>query len=153
MNRLDVKASKLPLVLSILLGLFFVPMGVGLLLNGLFSGMNVVPVVLGLMLLVLFGLVVLLVRRGQVRSVNHFSEDGVTRNDGRKFVWSDLVRIEDQIQVSPAGRKVIWRTEIQFNNGESAWLIPSKVANYAEVRDYVNRLPCEHVEKTVGSIR
>jgi hypothetical protein len=41
----------------------------------------------------------------------------------------------------------LWRTEIQFKDGESAWLIPGKIANFPEVNDYVARLPCEH--KTV----
>jgi hypothetical protein len=150
MNRLEVKVSKLPFVLSILLGLFFVPMGVGMLVSGVSKG-NIVPLSLGFMLLVLFAVVLLLVRRGLVRSVKYFSEEGLVRNDGRTFSWAELLRVEDQVRVGSAGRKTIWRTEVQFKNGDSAWLIPSKVANYGEVCNYVNKLPCEHVEKIVGS--
>jgi hypothetical protein len=105
------------------------------------------------MSLVMFAVVVFLVRRGWVRSVKCFSEAGVQRNDGRSFTWTELAQVVDQVRVSPAGRKYIWRTEIQFRNGDSAWLIPSKVANYSEVSDYVTRLPCEHLEKIIGSTR
>jgi len=43
----------------------------------------------------------------------------------------------------------VWRIEVQFNNGQCAWLIPSKVANFQEVRQYVDALPCEHKEVRV----
>lgn len=45
--------------------------------------------------------------------------------------------------------KVIRRTEIQFKNGEAAWLIPAKVSNYREVSQYVDNLPCEQTEVRV----
>src|SRR5580765_7859510 len=113
MNRLDVKASKLPLVLSIILGLFFVPLGLLMLVNGVLKGFNVVPVGIGLMLLISFAVVVLLVRRGQSRSVKYFSDEGLTRNDGQGFRWPDLTNVVNQVRKSPGGRKTIWRTEIR----------------------------------------
>lgn len=146
MNQLEVKASKLPLILSILLGLFFVPLGLVSVVNGVLKGFNVVPIGIGLMLLITFGAVIWLVRRGHVRSVKYFSDEGLARNDGRRFGWADLNRVVDQIRIRPGGMKIIWRTEIQFKNGESAWLIPQKVSNYAEVSEYVRGLPCEHKE-------
>ena len=145
MNRLEVKLSKLPLILSVLLGLFFVPVGLVSVLNGILKG-AVVPMVIGFMLLLTFGAVIWLVRRGQVRSVKYFSDEGLVRNDGREFGWAELSRVVDQIRIRPGGRKTIWRTEIQFKNGESAWLIPPKVSNYPEVVEYVRKLPCEHKE-------
>src|SRR6185503_5009323 len=99
MNQLEVKLSKLPLILAILLGLFFVPFGLINLVNGILKGFEIVPVGIGLMLLITFGLVVWLVRRGQVRSVKYFSDEGLERNDGRKFLWADLNRVVDQIRV------------------------------------------------------
>jgi len=146
MNRLDVKLSKLPLILTILLGLFFVPVGLMSVMNGILKGFEVVPLGIGFMLLISFAAVIWLVRRGQVRSVKYFSDEGVERNDERKFAWADLNRVVDQIRIRPGGMKVIWRTEIQFKNGESAWLIPPKVSNYAEVVEYVRKLQCEHTE-------
>ena len=152
MNRLEVKLSKLPLILAVLLGLFFVPAGLGLLINGLLKGFEVVPLGIGVMLLVTFVVIVLLIRRGQVKSVRYFSDDGLVRNDGRSFAWAELDRVVNQVRSSPTGRKAIWRTEIQFKNGDSAWLIPPKVSNYAEVSEFVGSLPCEHTEVVVGTL-
>lgn len=146
MNRLEVKLSKLPLILAILLGLFFIPVGFISLINGILKGFEVVPIGIGLMMLILFGVIIWMVRRGQVRSAKYFSDEGLVRNDGRSFAWTELSRVVDQVRFLRSGQKTIWRTEIQFKNGESAWLIPPKVGNYSEVNEYVRRLPCEHTE-------
>ena len=147
MNRLEVKASKVPFVLIILLGLFFIPMGLVNLLMGLLKGFNVVQSGLGLMLLVMFGVIVWLTLRAHRRSVRQLSEEGLVRNDGRSFSWSELSRVVYKVRVRPSGRKTIWRTEIRFKDGESAWVIPAKVSNYAEVGPLVDGLPCEHTEE------
>jgi hypothetical protein len=152
MNRLDVKVDKLSSILIIVLGLFFVPLGIGSLVNGLINGLKVVPLVIGLMSLVAYSSVVWVVRRGHLKSVKHFSETGIQRQDGRSFSWSELDRVITQVRTGPDGRKVIWRTEIQFKSGESAWLIPNKVSNFVEVSRYVGQLPCEHAEVNVGSL-
>ena len=153
MSRLEVKTSKLQLVLAVLLGLFFVPLGLVSLAGGLSRGFRVVPVAIGLLLLVMFAAVTWLVRRGHSRSVRYFSDEGLVRNDGRSFAWADLSRVVDQIRITSLahGTKAVWRTEIHFRNGESAWLIPTKVGNYPEVSEFVRRLPCEHAEVRVGS--
>lgn len=147
MNQLEVRARKLPFILVVLLGLFFIPMGVVSLLMGLLKGFKIVPVAVGLMCLMMFGVIVWLIRRAHMKSVKYLSEQGLVRNDGRSFSWTELSRVVDQVRVRPYGRKTIWRTEIQFRNGESAWVIPTKVANYGEVGALVHSLPCEHTEK------
>ncbi len=150
MNRLEVKASKLHFILIILLGLFFVPIGLLLIINGLLKGFEVVPLGIGFMLLVTFTLIFWLVRRGHAKSVKYFSEEGLVRNDGRSFAWADLSRVVNQIRINPTyKKKALWRTEIQFKNGEAAWLIPLKVSNYPEVSEFVSTLPCEHTEVNV----
>ena len=153
MSRLEVKTSKLQLVLTVLLGLFFVPLSLVSLAGGLSRGFRIVPVAIGLMMLVMFAAVMWLARRGHARSVRYFSDEGLVRNDGRSFAWADLRRVVDQIRITSLAHdtKAVWRTEIQFRNGESAWLIPTKVGNYAEVSEFVRRLPCEHAEVRVGS--
>jgi hypothetical protein len=98
--------------------------------------------------LALYGAVVWLVRRGHGRSVKSFSDLGLVRNDGRTFAWAELSRVVNQVRFR-ANIKVIWRTEIHFKNGESAWLIPAKVSNYHEVSEYVRNLPCEQTEVRV----
>jgi hypothetical protein len=79
--------------------------------------------------------------------IRRLSDDGLVRNDGRSFAWAELHRVVDKVRVRN-GRKYLWRTEIQFTNGESAWLIPSKIRNYGEVVALVGRLPCERTEVT-----
>lgn len=142
MNQLEVRADKLTLVLVILLGLFFVPMGLALLTSA-----GIARAAIGLVCLMLFGVVVWLVRRGHKKSVRRFSAEGLVRNDGQSFAWPELCRVVDRVRVRN-GRKYLWRTEIQFNNGASAWLIPSKIRNYGEVAALVRGLPCEHTEVT-----
>jgi hypothetical protein len=148
LNRLEVKASKTTFVLVILLGLFFIPMGLVSLLNGLLKGFNIVPFGIGLMCLILFVVVVWLILRGHGKSVKYFSDEGLVRNDGRSFAWADLSRVVNQFRITSVAHntKTIWRTEIQFRNGESAWLIPTKISNYREVNEFVRNLPCEHTE-------
>jgi hypothetical protein len=150
-NRLEVKADNLQFILVILLGLFFLPCGLFNLINGLAKGFVPARSGIGLLILALYGVVVWLVRRGHGRSVKHFSSLGLVRNDGRSFAWADLSRVVNQVRFRPAApnTKVIWRTEIQFKGGESAWLIPAKVSNYREAREYVDNLPCEHTEVRV----
>ena len=153
MSRLEVKTSKLRHVLVALLGLFFIPLGLTSLAGGLLGGFEIVPFGLGLLMLSTFAAVMWLVRRGHASSVRYFSDEGLVRNDGRSFAWADLSRVVHQIRITSLahGTKAIWRTEIQFRNGESAWLIPTKVGNYPEVSEFVRRLPCEHAEVRVGS--
>jgi hypothetical protein len=139
-NQLNVRPDRLTLILIILLGLFFVPMGVGLLTSA-----GIAHAAIGLACLALFGVVVWLVRRGHRKSVRCFSEDGLVRNDGRSLAWPELYRVVDKIRVRN-GRKYLWRTEIEFHDGESAWLIPSKIRNYDEVAALVSGLRCEHTE-------
>lgn len=147
LNRLEVKASRMTFVLVILLGLIFIPMGLVSFLSGLLNGFNIAPLGIGLMCLFLFGVVVWLILRGHRKSVKYLSEEGLVRNDGQSFSLSELSRVVDKVIVRPSGRKTIWRIEIQFKDGESAWVIPGKVSNYAEVAPIVNSLPCEHTEE------
>ncbi|HEX8176475.1 MAG TPA: hypothetical protein VF543_15400 [Pyrinomonadaceae bacterium] len=148
MNRLEVKTSKLQLVLAVLLGCFFVPLGLLNLGSGFLKGLAIVPLGLGFMMLASFGVIIWLVRRGHAKSVKYFSEEGLVRNNGRGFSWAELDRVVDQIRMShrSGNTKFIWRTEIQFKNGDAAWLIPAKVSNFREVSAYVSKLPCEHKE-------
>lgn len=151
MNRLEVKASKTTFVLLILLGLFFIPIGLVSLLSGSLNGFNIAPFGIGLMCLILFGVVVWLILRGHGKSVRYFSDEGLVRNDGRSFAWADLSLVVNQFRITSLAHKTkaIWRTEIQFRNGESAWLIPTKISNYREVSEFVRNLPCEHTEVRV----
>lgn len=144
MNRLVVKTDKLQFILVILLGLFFVPIGLWSLVSGALQGFKTVPTVVGLLSLSCFGTVLWLVGRGFRKSVKYFTDAGLVRNDGKQFAWTDLNRVVYQLRTKTGVGKSLWRTEIQFKDGSNAWLIPIKINNYAEVRQYVESLPCEH---------
>ena len=83
-----------------------------------------------------------------VRQVGQiFSDEGLVRNDGRAFAWAELGRVVNRIRLNRVtGVKYAWRTEIQFKNGDSAWLLPTKIGNFREVYELVGNLPCEHTE-------
>lgn len=142
MNELKVKTSKIPIVATAFLALFFIPMGIGMLYSGL-SGGKPMFIVMGSVCLILFGAVLFLVMRGHKNTVRYFSDTGVMRNDGVELPWSMLKAVHDQL-VTKRGQVYIWRREVQFNDGSAAWLIPSKVSNFVEVRDFTDKLECEH---------
>lgn len=142
MEELKVKTSIIPIVAVVVLGLFFVPMGVGMSISGLSSSKPFFAI-MGPISLIIFGVVLFLVLRAHRRTVRLFSKTGVLRNDRREFPWSMLKGVHDRL-VTRRGEVFIWRREILFNDGSAAWLIPSKVSNFAEVRDFTDRLECEH---------
>ena len=119
MNQLQVKADNLPFILVILLGLFLVPLGLFNVVSVLTKGFAPARLAIGLTVLVLYGVVIWLVRRGHSRSVKYFSGSGLVRNDGRSFAWADLSRVVNQVRLRSGGQKFLWRTEIQFKSGES----------------------------------
>jgi len=150
MNRLDVQTSKLQPMMAALAGLIMVPIGLASLVSGVMRGFAIMPLALGVMMLAMFGALVALVRKGGSKSVRYLTEEGMERGDGRWLPWTELERVVNQIRVRPGtGSKAIWRTEIWFKNGESAWLLPLRVRNFPEVFQLVSTLPCEHTEKNV----
>ena len=150
MEKLEVKTGKFHFILIALLGLFLVPLSLFNLFNGISNGFKIVPFAIGLMMLAIFGVVVWLMVRAYRKTVKYFTREGLTRNDGRELAWTDLSRVVNQIRVKPGTNvKMLWRSEIHFKNGETVWLIPGKIANFAEVSDYVGSLPCEHAEVNV----
>jgi len=148
-KRLEVKTRGLQFVSLILLGLFMVPLGSALVIGELAKGARLAPALLltGIAPLVMYGVVAWLFRRAYVKSVKFFSDDGLVRNDGRSFAWAGLSRVVDRVRLNRVtGVKFVWRTEIQFQDGESAWLLPTKISNFTEVYELVRSLPCEHTE-------
>ena len=146
---LEVKTRNLQFILVVLLGLFMVPLGSLLLIGELSKGSKLAPAMLmiGLTTLITYGAVAWMFRRGHVKSVKYFSNEGLVRNDGRSFAWTDLSRVVDRVRFNRVTNfKGIWRTEIQFKNGGSAWLLPTKISNLPEVYELVRGLPCEHTE-------
>jgi len=150
MNRLDVETSKLQPTMAVVAGVIMVPIGLLSLASGVMRGFAPMPLVMGVLMLAMYGALVALVRWGGRKSIRYLTEEGMERGDGRWLPWTELERVVNQIRVRPGtGSKAIWRTEIWFKNGESAWLLPLRVRNFPEVFQLVSTLPCEHTEKNV----
>lgn len=149
-NPLEVKTSKLPFILTVFLGLFFLPLGFGNIYSAITRNFAGVPLIIGVICILMFGVVFWLVFRGFLKSVKNFTNEGLIRNDRKSFLWQDLQFIVNQIHYNPRlGGYFIWRIEIHFKNDGAAWLIPSKISNFQEVRRYIDHLPCEKLEKKV----
>lgn len=150
MNRLNVKATKTPFVLLGLLGLIFIPLGLGSFIVSVLDGFRFLGLILGFSMLAMLGFIVWIVLRGHSKSVKYFTDLGLLRNDGRRCNWVNLRRVVNQIKYD-YGRNTewLWRVEIQFKDGSAAWLIPSKVSNFQEAYNFVRNLPCEQAEEYV----
>ncbi|MBV9926694.1 MAG: hypothetical protein JOZ96_16870 [Acidobacteria bacterium] len=146
-KRLDVKTRGLQFAAFVLLGLLMVPLGASVLISQLSKGPRPALLAVGFAPLAAYGAAAWLFRRAYVRSVRYFSAEGLVRNDGRSLAWADLGRVVDRVRLNRVtGIKYIWRTEIHFKNGDSAWLLPTKIGNFPEVYELVGGLPCEHTE-------
>jgi len=148
MNRLDVETSKLQPMAAVVAGVVMVPIALLSLASGVMRGFAPMPLVMGVLMLAMYGALVALVRWGGRKSIRYLTEEGMERGDGRWLPWTDLERVVRKIRVKPGtNTKAIWRTEIWFKNGESAWLLPLRARNFEEVNELVGTLPCEHTEK------
>ncbi|HEU0300763.1 MAG TPA: hypothetical protein VFR37_14980 [Longimicrobium sp.] len=147
MDLLFVETGRMQHGAAAVAGLIMVPLGLASLAMGL-SGGGIVPIAIGAMMLGTFGAVVWLTRRATARSVRYFSSEGLERNDRTWLPWAELERVVYQVR-EVAGQKKLWRTEIWFRNGETAWLLPLRVRNGREVNEFLASLPCDHVEEKV----
>jgi hypothetical protein len=148
MDRLNVETRKVQRMATTVLAVICIPLGLLSVFSGLSGGLKVVPLGIGLMMLATYGAVMALNLRGRSMSVKYFSSQGLERNDGRWLSWADLERVVHQTR--RVGNDVrLWRTEIRFNRGDVAWLLPMRVANRGAVDDFVRRLPCEHTQVSV----
>ena len=132
-------------MVTAVLAITMVPLGLAALAMGL-SGGGIVGLGLGVLMLAMFAFVISLSRRGYARSVRFFSDEGLERNDGRRVTWAEVDRVVYRIRTI-AGEKKLWRIEIRFRDGDSAWLLPLRIANAREVSEYVGRLPCAQTEE------
>lgn len=141
--NLEVKTSKLQFVALAVLAVIMLPLIAFALYRGV-TGPNFVMLTLGLVSMTVIAVVIFFMRRGYSNSVRTFSDTGIRRNDGTELLWADLIKVVDQIR-HEQGRTFIWRTEIHFRGDRCAWVIPSKIGNYPEVRVLVDGLDCEHL--------
>ncbi len=98
-------------------------------------------VVLTGLILSLIGTCIFLTIRAKRRAARLFDSSGITRGDGRRFAWSEFRGAVVKTANSRYNLKYVYRVELVFADGESAWLIPQRVKNYAEVFAFADRLP------------
>jgi len=82
--------------------------------------------------------------RRTAKSVRYFLDDGLVCKNGRRLAWSGLARVVTQVH-----DHAIWRVEIHFENGESAWLIPPENRELRRGESAGYELPCEHTSIAV----
>jgi len=94
----------------------------------------------GFVLALIFVFIFLTIRAKRF-SVRFIDASGITRGDGRHFAWTEFCGVVTQTARRRFGGLYVWRKELAFANGETAWLIPHRIKNAAEVFEYFNRLP------------
>lgn len=148
MNTLEVKTRKPQFLVIAFLGIFFISIGLILLSNAFSDSSAVVSLAIGLLCLIFYAVVLSVFIASHRKSIRNFTSEYATRNDGRKLSLKELTGVINRTAHNPrTNRLVLRRCEILFKNGESAWLIPARISNFQEVFDYVQSLPCEHLEK------
>ena len=92
-----------------------------------------------ILILAIISFLMIRTRRNAVRLID---KSGITCGDGRHFGWSEFCGVISQKALNRSTqRKYIWRVELAFENGETAWLIPNRIKNYEEVFAYLTQLP------------
>ena len=93
------------------------------------------------LILSIIGTFIFLTIRAKRRAVRLFDSSGITRGDGRRFAWSEFRGVVVKTANNRFSLKYVYRVELVFASGESAWLIPQRVKNYAEVFAFADALP------------
>lgn len=97
---------------------------------------------LGVPLILFISVFLFLMFRAKKNVVKMIDNSGITRGDGKHFSWQNFCGVVQQIAFNQrTQRKYVWRVELAFADGETAWIIPNRVKNYDEVFDYVTQLP------------
>jgi hypothetical protein len=145
-HRIEIRNRKFETYMLLIFMLLMVPIFVSLVYNGIQRGGIVsTGLALGIAFLVVF--VIAIYIRARRRSVKALSTSGVLLADGSMVPPNNLIRVVDKMVMLSPTRRGIWRTELQFTGGRTAWLIPNKISNFDEVHAYVRSLPCEQKEE------
>ncbi len=98
--------------------------------------------IFGVPILLILSLISFLTIRARRNAVRLIDNSGITRGDGKHFAWNEFCGVISQIAFNQRTQnKYVWRVEIAFENGKTAWLIPNRVKNYEEVFEYLSQLP------------
>ncbi len=99
-------------------------------------------VLFGVPLFFFISVFLFLMLRAKRNVVKLIDNSGITRGDGKHFAWADFCGVVSQIAFNPRRqRRYLWRQELAFENGETAWIIPNRVKNYNEISAFLDTLP------------
>jgi hypothetical protein len=124
-----------------LLGLVFFAGGISSILNpSPFGGPSVVGILLRCALLpfVCWVLPACGLWWSRRRWTARFDAEGVSRRDGRRFVWGDFEGVTEVRRKHQRG--TINHYEVRFRGGELAYVFPAVTANHAEVMPVLHSL-------------
>lgn len=97
---------------------------------------------IGVPVILLLAVLSFLMIRAKRNAVRLIANSGVKRGDGRHFAWNEFCGVITQTALNrQTQRRYIWRIELAFSDGETAWLIPNRIKNYDEVFGYISKLP------------
>ncbi len=154
-NSIEIKYKKLYDVLFALIILFF---GGMLLLifyqnftskSGSFETAVLRSLMIGVPVILLLAVLGFLMIRAKRNAVRLITNSSIKRGDGRNFAWNEFCGVITQTALNrQTQRKYIWRVELAFAGGETAWLIPNRIKNYNEVFDYLLKLPAAIIKNS-----
>ncbi len=101
---------------------------------------NISIFIVSINILIIFTLSYLLTKAKR-KSIKLIDASGITRGDGRHFLWSDFRGAIKRTGRSRYGGTYNWRTELVFANGGVVWVIPQRIKNYDEVFRFIDALP------------
>lgn len=147
LTPLEIKYKKTSAILLLLLTVFFGAMLLLIVYQNFTSrfitaeNAFIRSLIFAVPLLILLSFLTFLTIRAKRQAVKSIAANGITRGDGRHFAWTEFCGVITQTARSRFGKNHVWRSELAFANGETAWLIPHRIKNADEVFDYISKLP------------
>lgn len=144
---LEIRTSIFHLVLGVFLGLFFLILGVGAIVN-LFNEFGLSPLPL-LICLGGIGLVLLFYfmwQRGKKMILKTISPAGVFTRGGQRFDWSHYIGVKYLLMRTRRGGPIkVWTVELVFENGKASFG-PGGMKEADRIMEFIYSLPGEHIE-------
>lgn len=105
---------------------------------------------LGVPIIIFLTIFIFLMLRARKNVALSIDNSGVTRGDRKHFAWQDFCGVISQTAFNRrTQRRYLWRKELAFADGETAWLIPNRIKNYNEISTYLDTLPRANLKNIV----
>ena len=137
----EVSYGRMHGIAAIIFYIFFGGLTLLAILTNLKGGIRLPIIIIGLFNSALLVVFYYLQTKGKRKSIKLIDASGITRGDGKHFLWSDFRGAIPRIGRNRYSGRYIWRTELVFANGGEVWMIPQRIKNYDEVFRFVDALP------------